>query len=265
MLAAGTNGQVLTSTGAGAPTWTTPVAGAVGVNVQTFTSSGTWTKPAGYAATSRVLIQTWAGGGAGSQNYNAGECGTYDGSGGGGGAYNYRWITLSAMGSTETITIGAGGTTVSALGGNTTVGSLVIAYGGQGGSLGGGFGGGQISNQEPFSTTEGSLSGGLRNAREKGGAGNGAISGVASLYTGGSSVWGGGGGGGGRTGGNISNVGLGGTSSYAGSGGRGAYTSVNAAAGSAPGGGGGGGLANSSALFGAGGDGQVIITVFAGA
>jgi hypothetical protein len=36
------------------------VASQSGVNVQTFNASGTWTKPSGYGANSRVLIQAWA-------------------------------------------------------------------------------------------------------------------------------------------------------------------------------------------------------------
>ena len=147
----GTSGNVLVSNGT---IWTSAAPTAVGINVQSFTGSGTWTKPSGYSASSRVLIQAWAGGG-------SGGCATGTNSaaaGGGGGAYNERWMTLSQLGATETVTVGAGGTAVTGstsgnTGGTTTVGSLISAYGGAGGSLAsgtngggnGGSGGGQLS------------------------------------------------------------------------------------------------------------------------
>jgi hypothetical protein len=120
----------------------------VGINVQTFDSSGDWTKPSGYSANSRVLIQAWGGGGSGARQSTATSCG-----GGGGGGYNERWLSLSQLGSTETVTIGAGGASrtgsnqAGAQGGDTSVGTLVFGYGGAGSPLtnNGGGGGGQLS------------------------------------------------------------------------------------------------------------------------
>jgi len=110
----GTSGNVLTSNGTA---WTS--AAAPVINVQTFTSSGTWTKPAGYSASSRVLIQAWGGGGSGARS-------ALGAGGGGGGGYNERWVTLSTMGATETITIGAGGNTAYSTGTLTTSPGYII-------------------------------------------------------------------------------------------------------------------------------------------
>ena len=253
-----------------------------GVNVQTFTSSGTWTKPA-YSASSRVLIQCWGGGGGGGKNTGgAGGAG-----GGGGGAYNERWVTLSQMGATETATVGAGGNAVSTnthgnAGGNTSLGSLITAYGGGGGPGNwGGTGGGQLSSggfggasngvsnlpglprimalsdSAGYAVYQGSnnnttsYGANIADAFWHGGGGGDPSS--TSQGPGARSVWGGGGGGGGN-GTNAAGVsifgGNGGAGSSASSGGNGTQPS------------GGGGGTNTGATSGAGAAGQIIVTVF---
>ena len=259
----GTSGNVLTSNGTA---WTS--AAPVGINVQSFDASGTWTKPSGYSASSRVLAQCWGGGGSGARQSTAGSCG-----GGGGGGYNERWLSLSQMGATETITIGAGGASrtgsnqAGEQGGNTSVGSLVFGYGGAGSPLtaNGGGGGGQLSagsgadaGRPYFATDAGGTSerqgAGANNSSTFGKndalfhGGGGGI-GTAALSSASSSLWGGGGGGGGNA------TAAPGTSVYGGNGGAGGATGT---AGTQPGGGGGGGTATS----GAGAAGRVIITVF---
>lgn len=253
----GTSGNVLTSNGSA---WTSSAPAVSAINVQTFTSSGTWTKPSGYAAGSRVYIQCWgAGGGAG------GAAG-----GGGGGGYTEGWVTLSSLASTVTATVGAGGSrgsTTGSTGGTTTFGSIT-AYGGGGGystgfgSAGGG-GGAQLSSGQtgsngsviakagsPFNSATavnayGFSFGGNDDGGSLSSAGNGFISGGGGggSDSGGNSVWGGGGGAGGS--------GSGGTSMFGGGGGAANSNGVQ------PGGGGGGGTTN-----GAGAAGQIIVTVF---
>ena len=96
-----------------------------GVNVQTFDSSGTWTKP---GSGSIAMIECWGGGGGGGR----GDAAT----GGGGGGYNMKWTPLASLGASETVTIGAGGTGragsngAGGQGGNTTFGAHLTAYGG---------------------------------------------------------------------------------------------------------------------------------------
>ena len=255
----GTAGQVLTSQGAGGlPTYQdAAAAGGGGGDFQRFNSSGTWNKP-DLDAASRVLIKVWGGGGAGrkggSNNYG----------GGGGGAYSERWMLLSELGASETVTVGAGGAGVTAAntsgatGGTSSFGSHVSAYGGAGGSsTGGGGGGGPLSagnSVTPGSPTITGLSdGGVAGVSSVGnpgiyhGGGGGAGSG-----TGGDSVFGGGGGGG-------VNNGAGGTSVNGGNGGAGS-SGGSATAGTQPAGGGGG--TNSGTTSGAGGNGRVDVLVF---
>lgn len=103
--------------------------------VTDFTSSGTWTRSAGCTAVLALVLG--AGGGGGGKS----AASTIGGSGGGaGGAYVEAIFLASAVGATETITVGAAGTAGStsgsagSAGGNSSFGAWLTAYGGGGGA-----------------------------------------------------------------------------------------------------------------------------------
>jgi hypothetical protein len=203
----------------------------------TYLTSTTWTKPAGARI---VIVEAW-GGGAG------GKLGTQPG-GGGGGGYAEIIIPADDLGSSVAITIGAGGVAGGASGGNggdTTFGAFVTGPGGvaSAGSSGGDSGGGQKGGDSDsgFKAGNGGYSGG----------GGGAIGG-----SGGNAIKGGGGGAGGGN-----NNPAGGTSVYGGNGGAGAGSEGTAGSGAVPGGGGGSAGSGETATSGAGGAGQITITV----
>lgn len=193
-------------------------------------SPHTWTKPTGLT---QIYVKMWGGGGGGS-----GQLGiTYKGAGGGGG-YVEKWILASELGSTETITIGAGGAGGSnngVDGGDTTFGSLLTALGGKKGSASAGSAG-DVGGAGGFPIQVYPLVG-----TGTGQAGLYAGAGGEDGQNGGASYFGGGGGGGGTTG-------TGGVSTFGGNGGA-----ANNA-GSVPGGGGG--------ATAAGGNGRCIVTEY---
>jgi len=217
--AAGTSGQYLKSAGAGTPVWA--CVSASSANLQTFTSSGTWTKPAGITY---VQVCVWgAGGGGGSGASYASICGKPGGGGGGAGARVQSIFSAACLTSTVNVTIGAGGcggasvtcTTngnSGVVGGNTYFGSTLAtayakSYGGGGGFKGvvgaaqapGGSGGGSgsagitptaISSGKNGGYPSNTYFGSTTNFNTVGGGGAG-----SSVCGGGSAEWGGGAGG----------------------------------------------------------------------
>lgn len=277
----GDAGDVLTSQGAGQlPVMAALAAGggAAAVDFQRFNSSESWTKPTdtAFGTNSVVLVRVWGAGGSGGRDNADG------GTGGGGGGYAERWMLLSELSSSETVTIGGGGASVNAntdgnAGGDSSFGSHVGATGG-----GGGFGRTSVTAHERGGDGGGPTVGGqaLVNVdfsnTTKIFEGEGADTENLSISDGFPGHWWGGGGAG------ISNLdveGEGGTSSYGGGGGGSADGTsqagglslnggnggasgqgANGTAGTQPGGGGGG--VDGAFSSGAGADGRVDVIVF---
>jgi hypothetical protein len=218
-------------------TWQVPPGTATGssASAQTFTASGTFTKPAGCTVVEVVVIGG-GGGGAGGYGGAAGSIRT-GGSGGGGGAMARARFSAADLPATVAVTVGAGGTAGNGgssggganggTGGTSSFGSYLSAFGGGGGgavgaaantSMIGGSGGGTGSAGVTGSTSAvmgggpttstaaaGIGGGGASNdtaatasrPAEYGGAGGGPSRSAANALAGGTSIYGGAGGGGG--------------------------------------------------------------------
>jgi hypothetical protein len=251
-------------------------------DVQIFTASGTWTKPSGAKFVQVVVIGAGGGGGTGRRGAAASQCG--GGGGGAPGVWNESWYNASDLGSSETVTIGAGGPGhthagtddtdggVGTAGGATTFGAWLRGAGGNGGAAGtasaGGNGGAATSTAiaqwvAPVTGGNGSANGvpgapTVCNHGPSGGAGGAGITsgnaaangiaGAAGFGVRGSTTTGGGGTAGATA---TPRDGGAGTSrtSMAGDGGGGGASSTSTASGAGgtggdPGGGGGGGAAS---------------------
>ena len=251
-------------------------------NLQTFTTSGTWTKPSTGTWAQPILIGAGAGGGGG-EGQSAGVT-RIGGGGGGGGGYSRGQFRFSELAGTVSVTLdpggtsGAGGTSgdgsVGGVGGNTTFGDLLLAAGGAGGP-------GGTASSVPGGLSGGSLAAGSTAGVFQGVAGGGSgLDGIINDFSGGSGGGGddiaggdggssrtgpgGGAGAGGVTGGNTeAGGGVGGDTNSGVAGGGGAAGAVNGGAGGAGatgdstggGQGGGGGGGQDSGTGGAGGNG----------
>lgn len=138
-ISSSTAGYVLTSNGTATPTFQANPgsSGFTTVNVQTFTSTGTYTPTANM---SYCIIECVGGGGAGGGTANT-AAGLSIGGGGGGGAYSRKFASAATIGASKTATVGAGGTPGGAgnnPGGNGGASSLGIICTANGGTGGGG-------------------------------------------------------------------------------------------------------------------------------
>lgn len=126
----GTSGNILTSNGTA---WISAASASyAGLSTVIFTSSGTWTVPAGITQ-ARVTVIGGGGGGGG-----------YSGAAGGFGGIGGLAIALvTGLSGTITITVGTGGagsyTTTGSAGSTSSFGSAVSATGGAGGAAGGSY------------------------------------------------------------------------------------------------------------------------------
>jgi hypothetical protein len=184
----GTTGQVLAKIDATNYNvqWTTAGSGsgAAVIDIQTFSTAGTytWTKPTGAKLVVGYMFGSGGGGGAGGRNATSAIRG--GGAGGAGGALLKFSIDASALSATETVTIGAGGlggtsaTTDATAGnsgssGNTTIfGSKYRTYYAYAG------GGGTLTAVSPgASSSTGTLEGIVSNTTTINAGGNGTLTG----------------------------------------------------------------------------------------
>jgi hypothetical protein len=107
-------------------------------SVQVFTAGGTWNKPAGLK---RVKVTVVGGGGQGGGSGTTGAGQVSAGAGGSAGGTSIKTIAAASLGSTETVTIGAGGSTGTA--GNNGQTGGTSSFGAHCSATGGGAGGSQ--------------------------------------------------------------------------------------------------------------------------
>lgn len=263
--------------------------------IQTFTASGTWTKPPG--ANLVTVVAIGGGGGGGSGATAASGTATSGGAGGGGGAFTLKTFPASALSSSETVTVGTGGGGGAAVTASSTSGNAgsagtsstfksnqycIATSGGAGGggvagsaATGGSAGSGTFAAGSGASSTSGaagSNSAAVSQGATGGASGGGVTTGPAATAggTGGvvNSSSGNAGGTAGTSGGGTGGAGNGianAPQSGTGGGGGGSATSGTAGSGGAGGtygaGGGGGGSVVNGGTSGAGGSGSAGIVV----
>ena len=121
-------------------------AGFAGINVQTFTASGTYTPTVGM----KYCMIEGVGGGGGGGGVGATTSAVYVAGGGGSGGYSRKTVAAAVIGASQVVTIGNGGTAgptsgaTAGAGGVTSVGTICIANGGGGGAGSAGLGGAMI-------------------------------------------------------------------------------------------------------------------------
>lgn len=132
-LGVGSDGEYLKNTG-GALDWAAIPSTATSKRI--YTSSDTWSKPTGLV---KIVVTVIGAGGGGGGAANASSGNYHYGGPGAGGGIAVSEVVAASLGSTETVTIGAGGTAGSTgggdggTGGTTSFGAHAVATGGAGG------------------------------------------------------------------------------------------------------------------------------------
>lgn len=140
-LANGTAGYVLTAQSGAPPAWVAGSVAGLTVNVQTFTSSGTYTPTAGMKYC-KVEVQAPGGGGGASDSGPGGTLTLSVGGGGGSGEYCFGYYSAATIGANRAVTIGSAGSAGSAPsgnggnGGSCDLGGFIGSNGGLGGTGG---------------------------------------------------------------------------------------------------------------------------------
>ena len=187
LTALGTAGQVLTVTAPGTAVAYESISAGGNYTMSVFTSSGTYTKPAGLAA---LRVRVIGGGGGGGGNSPPGNTPRP----GAGGGLGEKSIQAGSVGATETVTIGGGGgggggRDGGSSGGTSSFGSHVSSSGGGGGGSGpgtstgsygtGGVGSGGTFNMGGFYIQSSAISGRRNTSSSLGNSGTG---GTAPVY-----------------------------------------------------------------------------------
>lgn len=110
-------------------------------NITYYTSDATWSKPSGLVDNGFVVVEVQGGGGQGGGSQATGSSTASAGAGGGAGGYARSKIEAATLGSSETVTVGAGGSSGGTgadgeTGSQSSFGSHVSGNGGSGGQAG---------------------------------------------------------------------------------------------------------------------------------
>jgi hypothetical protein len=256
-IAPGASGNALISDGT---TWSSSAVPTTPLNIQVFTSSGTFTVPAGI-----TRVKVWAYGAGGGGGGGSGTGGAANGGSGGAGGLGSAFITGLTPGAAITVTIGTGGNggvgansgqTSGTAGTNTSFGGAVTATGGGGGLFASGGVAGASGAAGTFSTTGQIINNPRTQSNATGGGGNGSSGTNTGIGLGGS---GGGGmsGGGGGSPGTGGTIGVAGSSFGAGANGNAGSTTIGGAGGGTQAGT--GGVTNTHGGGGGGGTGGMVI------